>query len=78
LLDKRDPSGFKYRLPFETQVEMFKFVVDRLDKGRIVPALCKEDRLVWDAIDLEFRGCHCLLGGRDEVALERSSRVLPL
>jgi len=77
LLDKKDPSGFKYRLPFGTQVEMFKFVVDRLDQRRIVAALCKEDKSVWDAVNLEFNGCHCLLGTRDEVVRERWSGRSP-
>lgn len=63
-LSEKDPSGFKYRLPFEQQVEMFRFVVDRLDRRRIVPALCKEDVSVWKAVGLEFDGCHCLLGGK--------------
>jgi hypothetical protein len=63
-LSEKDPSGFKYRLPFEQQVEMYKFVLDRLDRKRIVPALCKEDVSVWKAVGLKFNGCHCLLEGR--------------
>lgn len=77
LLDEKDPSGFKYRLPFETQVEMFRFAVERLDKEKIKVALCKEDKSVWDAVGLTFNGCHCLLGENDEVALERRN-ALPL
>jgi spore photoproduct lyase len=63
-LSEKDPSGFKYRLPFDRQVEMYRFVLDRLDKTRIVPALCKEDVSVWKAVGLTFDGCHCLLGGK--------------
>lgn len=62
-LSEKDPSGFKYRLPFEQQVEMYRFVLDRLDKKAIVPALCKEDVSVWKAVGLKFDGCHCLLSG---------------
>ncbi len=61
-LSEKDPSGFKYRLPFEQQVAMYRFVIDRLDRQRIVPALCKEDVSVWKAVGLKFDGCHCLLG----------------
>jgi spore photoproduct lyase len=62
-LSEKDPSGFKLRLPFEQQVEMFKFALDRLDRRQTVAALCKEDVSVWDAVGLKFSGCHCLLGG---------------
>jgi spore photoproduct lyase len=60
LAEVKDPSGFKYRLPLETQIEMFRFALERLDRGQIVPALCKEDASVWQALGLPFRGCHCL------------------
>jgi spore photoproduct lyase len=62
-LSEKDPSGFKHRLPFEAQVEMFRFALGRLDRKRTVPALCKEDASVWRAVGLGFNGCHCLLGG---------------
>ncbi|MCI0357602.1 MAG: hypothetical protein L0211_03840 [Planctomycetaceae bacterium] len=62
-LSEKDPSGFKYRLPFNQQVEMYRFALDRLDRTRIVPALCKEDISVWNAVGLKFNGCHCLLQG---------------
>jgi spore photoproduct lyase len=62
-LSEKDPSGFKYRIPFEQQVTMYKFALDGLDRTRIVPALCKEDVSVWKAVGLKFDGCHCLLGG---------------
>ncbi|HSZ59424.1 MAG TPA: hypothetical protein VK797_27520 [Tepidisphaeraceae bacterium] len=64
-LTEKDPSGFKYRLPFATQVEMYRFAIDRLDSRRITPALCKEDVSVWRAVGLKFDGCHCLLKGSD-------------
>jgi hypothetical protein len=62
-LSEKDPSGFKYRIPFEQQVAMYKFALNRLDRKRIVPALCKEDVSVWKAVGLKFDGCHCLLEG---------------
>jgi spore photoproduct lyase len=62
-LSEKDPSGFKYRLPFESQVEMYRFVIDRLDRSRITAALCKEDVSLWKAVGLKFDGCHCLHGG---------------
>jgi len=63
LTAEKDPSGFKYRIPFDKQVEMYRFVVERLDRRRTVPALCKEDVSVWKAAGLRFNGCHCLLEG---------------
>ena len=62
-LTEKDPSGFKYRVPFETQVAMYRFAVERLDRQRIIPALCKEDVSVWREVGLRFNGCHCLLRG---------------
>jgi spore photoproduct lyase len=69
LTEAKDPSGFKYRIPFETQVELFRFAIDRLST-RVIPALCKEDRELWHALGLRFRGCHCLLGDQDSLFLE--------
>lgn len=62
-LSEKDPSGFKYRVPFDRQVEMYRFAIDRLDRTRITAALCKEDVSVWKSVGLHFDGCHCLLGG---------------
>jgi spore photoproduct lyase len=62
-LSEKDPSGFKYRLPFDQQVEMYRFALDRLDQTKVIPALCKEDVSVWKAVGLSFTGCHCLLSG---------------
>jgi spore photoproduct lyase len=62
-LSEKDPSGFKYRLPFEDQVALYRFAIERLDRQRIKPALCKEDVSVWKEVGLEFNGCHCLLSG---------------
>ena len=71
LTEERDPSGFKYRIPFETQVEMFRFALDRLSP-HVVPALCKEDATLWNALGMEFRGCHCLHGADDALAVGRA------
>ncbi len=76
-LSEKDPSGFKYRLPFDQQVEMFRFALERLDRSKITPALCKEDVTVWEAVGLKFQGCHCLLAGTDvpdELVTTRSFR----
>jgi len=62
--EEKDASGFKYRLPLDKQLELYRFALDRLSP-RILPALCKEDRKVWEALGMRFRGCHCLLGPRD-------------
>lgn len=64
-LTEKDPSGFKYRVPFGVQVEMYRFAVSKLDQQRIIPALCKEDVSVWREVGLRFGGCHCLLAGKD-------------
>lgn len=80
LTEEKDPSGFKYRIPFKQQVEMFRFVAERL-KSKIVPALCKEDQTVWKAVDLKFSGCHCLLRANDTIVSERfllQTRYKPL
>lgn len=70
LTEERDPSGFKYRIPFETQVELFRFAIDRLS-SKITPALCKEDKALWKAVGMKFDGCHCLLGRNDAIVKER-------
>ena len=64
LSEERDPSGFKYRIPFDEQVELFRYAITKLDNA-IVPALCKEDASVWRKLGMSFQGCHCLLGGDD-------------
>jgi spore photoproduct lyase len=71
LSKEKDPSGFKYRIPFDTQVEMFRFAIEHLKPG-ITPALCKEDQALWNALGLNFKGCHCLLGRNDAVVKERN------
>jgi spore photoproduct lyase len=76
LIEEKDPSGFKYRIPFESQVDMFRFAVRRL-KGNITPALCKEDITLWKRIGLKFNGCHCLLGGKDSVVSENGQSSVP-
>lgn len=72
LTKHKDPSGFKYRIPFDKQVEMFRFAIDRLKSG-ITPALCKEDQALWKALGMKFNGCHCLLGRNDAIVKERKT-----
>lgn len=71
LTEDRDPSGFKYRIPFDKQLALFSFAIEHLGKG-VVPALCKEDQALWQALGLPFRGCHCLLDHKDSLVRERS------
>ena len=77
LTEEKDPSGFKYRIPFDVQVELFRFAIDHLS-AKVIPALCKEDRELWDALGLRFRGCHCLLGGNDSLFTQSEVRDLAL
>lgn len=72
LTQEKDPSGFKYRIPFERQVEMFRFAIDHLH-SKITPALCKEDKALWRALGMRFEGCHCLLGRNDAIVKERAA-----
>ena len=74
LTEEKDPSGFKYRLPFAKQVEMFRFAAGQL-KTNITPALCKEDRALWKALGMHFKGCHCLLGHNDNIVKERHAEM---
>jgi spore photoproduct lyase len=71
LIEEKDPSGFKYRIPIESQVEMFQFAIKNVKAG-ITPALCKEDASLWKKLGLKFDGCHCLLGRKDAVVEESS------
>ena len=77
LTEERDPSGFKYRIPFDQQVSLFKFAIECLS-SRIVPALCKEDTALWRALGLSFRGCHCLLSAADAVVNEAPLQIVSL
>lgn len=77
LSEERDPSGFKYRIPFNVQLELFRYIIDKL-AAPIVPALCKEDQGLWRALGLPFRGCHCLLGGADTLVDEAPEIVQSL
>lgn len=79
LTEEKDPSGFKYRIPFPLQVEMFRFVLQRL-RSTVAPALCKEDLTLWKALNLPFQGCHCLLGRKDPLIAEypRVKSVIPV
>jgi len=74
LTEERDPSGFKYRLPLAVQIELFRFAIERLATS-IVPALCKEDQVLWRMLGLHFQGCHCLLGKNDAV-VDDSSKIV--
>jgi hypothetical protein len=74
LTEEKDPSGFKYRLPFAKQVEMFRFAVGQL-KTNIKPAVCNEDRALWKALGMHFDGCHCLLGRNDSIVKERHAEM---
>lgn len=56
------------------QLELFWFAIDRLE-ARVVPALCKEDRALWSALGLPFRGCHCLFYAGDALVDEASANV---
>jgi spore photoproduct lyase len=69
LSEEKDPSGFKYRIPHKTQVELFRYVIDKLS-SKVTPALCKEDQQLWRELGVEFRGCHCLLGAGDALVAE--------
>lgn len=77
LTEDRDPSGFKYRVPLEVQLELFRFALSRLSSA-IRPALCKEDQALWRELGLPFRGCHCLLGSEDPLIGESASNVRSL
>ena len=68
LTEERDPSGFKYRIRPEVQLELFRFAIERIAQGKATPALCKEDESLWQQLGMKFRGCHCLLGAADELA----------
>ena len=72
LTEERDPSGFKYRIPFPVQVELFRYAIAKLARP-ITPALCKEDQALWRELGLPFEGCHCLLGATDSL-LDRSPK----
>jgi hypothetical protein len=76
LTEEKDPSGFKYRIKLDLQLELFRFAIERLAKGSAVPALCKEDRTLWEQLGMKFRGCHCLLGGTDALANDDAGRLL--
>lgn len=70
----KDPSGFKYRIPFDKQVELFRFAIDRLS-SKVTPALCKEDKALWKALGMRFEGCHCLLGKNDAIVAQRRAEM---
>ena len=77
LTEERDPSGFKYRIPFPVQVELFRYALGKLSPV-IVPALCKEDQALWRELGTPFRGCHCLLGATDALVGETPEEIRSL
>ncbi len=72
-LSEKDPSNFKWRIPYEQQLELYKFAIDRLDPS-IRVALCKEDKRLWDDLGMTFHGCNCLMIGKREVSRKGASR----
>ena len=54
-LSEKDPSGFKYRLPFEQQVELYRFAIDRLDRPRIIPRALQRGRIGVESRRVEVR-----------------------
>lgn len=74
LTEERDPSGFKYRIPFPVQVELFRYAIRKLSPS-IVPALCKEDQALWRELGMPFQGCHCLLGASDPLAQDLPGEI---
>lgn len=69
-ISSQDPSGFKYRTEHEFHISVFKRVKEILRPG-VALGLCKEDRSMWQDINLAWQGCHCLHGTRDNVATQR-------
>ena len=67
LLSVKDPSGFKWRLPKDIQIDLFSFAYEHIDRNNIVTALCKEDTEIWNSLGMEFNGCNCLIGVDDEI-----------
>jgi spore photoproduct lyase len=76
LTEEKDPSGFKYRIRPDLQIELFRFAIERLAKGSAIPALCKEDRTLWEELGMKFQGCHCLLNGADNLASDGDGRLI--
>src|SRR5262249_49698171 len=69
-ISSQDPSGFKYRTEHEFHVSVFRRIKDLLKPG-VALGLCKEDRSMWQDVNLAWEGCHCLHGIRDNVATQR-------
>lgn len=72
-ISAQDPSGFKYRTAARFHIQAFKQVKELLDPS-IKLALCKEHRTTWQAVGASWKGCHCLHGHRDRVAVEGMRR----
>lgn len=61
-----DPSGFKYRTEHEFHKSSFKKVKELLSSKTLL-GLCKEDVSLWNAVGVEWQGCHCLNGAEDSI-----------
>ncbi len=77
LTEERDASGFKYRIPYEQQLQLYRFALERLSPA-VMPALCKEDQNLWRDLGMVFRGCNCLLGDRDALVEDAPRSVRSL
>lgn len=77
LTEERDASGFKYRIPYEKQLELYRFALERLSP-KVVPALCKEDQQLWRDLGTKLQGCHCILGPRDRIVEEAPGPIRKL
>ncbi|MEW6726649.1 MAG: SPL family radical SAM protein [Bacillota bacterium] len=75
LLKEKDASNFKWRLPQDVQIELFRFAYEHIDGTRIATALCKEDASIWESVGMSFKGCHCLVGNSDEIAGRRHRQM---
>ncbi len=65
-----DPSGFKHRTDETFHREVFRQVRQLLAPG-IKLGLCKEDLSMWQNTNIEWQGCHCLHGAKDEATNPR-------
>ncbi|MBU1935993.1 hypothetical protein KKG05_01215 [bacterium] len=73
-LKEKDPSDFKWRIPYEQQLELYKFALDRLNPS-INISLCKEDKKLWTDLGMKFSGCNCLMNLHKEAPLELPKRL---
>lgn len=69
-----DPSGFKQRTEHSFHIRAFQLIKDLLNP-EIALGLCKEDATMWQELEAEWQGCHCLHGKNDRIALSRVGLV---